>query len=204
MVPSVGDEYVSLRVHANASRPVQRGGGGRTAVAAESGGPVARNRTDYPVRSDRLNAVVAGNKQISFRVYSNAANSVRSGRGRAAVAAESGYPVACDCADNAVWSDLSNAEVGHVGDEQIPLRIYGDVDWRTELSGSGKPIVSAKSPYPAARNRADHAVRRHFSDAVVGAVGDEQIPLGVYINGPREIQLSSSSRPVVSAKSRSA
>src|SRR5439155_1535808 len=91
VVERIGEEQVARRVHRHFVGVVERGGGGRATIAAETRGAVARDGDDVAGGLDHLaDAVVAGvgEEQVARRVQRHARGVVdRGGGGRAIVSA---------------------------------------------------------------------------------------------------------------------
>src|SRR5204862_5439479 len=98
-------------------------------------------------------------------------------RGRAPVAAKGRGSVARQRAHLVRRrSDLADAKVVRVGDEEVAGRIEGDVHGGVELGRRGRAAVTRETTGAAGtRHRADLARRSDLADDAVAAVGDEEV-----------------------------
>ncbi len=108
-----------------------------------------------------------------------------SGRRRAIVTGELGNSVAGHRIDGAIHCYPAHYVIAFVGDIQVPLRVQRNARGEVELRVGRRASVAAISRNARARVGADNSGRVHFSNPIVGFIGDIEISLSVQRNRDR-------------------
>ncbi len=205
VIAAVGDEQVPRRVQGDAHGVVERGAGGRSAVATVAPGPAPRHGADHARGGvDFTNDVVVavGNEEVPRAVYGDVQGIVEFGAGgRPAVAAIVPGAVSDDRLDQARGCiDLANGVVKAVANEEIAGGIHGHGRGIAELRTGGRSAVAAIAPGPAARHVADLARGDvDLTDDAVGAVGNEAVSRTVYRDARGVVKFGAGGRSAVAA-----
>src|SRR5262249_56225609 len=101
--------------------------------------------------------------------------------------------------------DVPDAVVAGVGDEQVAVGVPCPALGGGQLGGGGEAVVAAVAGGAGAGHGDDGARRpHHLADAVVGAVGDEQVAVGVHRHAAGPVQERRGGGPTVAAVSGAA
>src|SRR5258706_4229131 len=163
MVDGVGDEQHTIRADRDRRR-----------CSEYARSAVARDRGDRAVRRALSNAVVGavGDVHVARVIEGKTRREVEiRRRGRTTVAAERGSAAAGKQDDVAAMIDPSYAVVVRVGDEETPIRGYGDPDGCKERGGSRDSAVAGVTALAVSDHGGDRSIRADLADDIVLAVG---------------------------------
>ena len=141
MALEFGEIEVAGGVHRHIAGGDQLDTGGASDIACAAAG----HGSDDAIGADAPHAVVAvvGHVEVSRQVRSQAIGKVElGGRGRAAIAAETGHAGSRQGGDDAAGRDLTHAVVGGVGEVEIAQAVDGDALDGGKLSGGGRAAIA--------------------------------------------------------------
>jgi hypothetical protein len=135
-----------------------------------------------------------GDEEIAGTVHSDSAGGVEPrGSCRPRVSAEASCSVARYSGDDPSWSDLPNAVISLVRNEEVAARIHGDSSREVELGSSRRAPVSTEAGYTSPCNCRQCAIGSNVVYAMVkrAYVGEIETTHAVGRDGLRLIQVLS-------------
>ncbi len=186
IVVGVSDEKIAKVVHCDGRRIVElctHGGDAVVVVASASGAGDRRDELRHSVDSSDAVVGIVSNEQIAEAIERDAGGIEELGGGGDDVIA--GVPTwtahACNSGDEARHHvHTAHAMIRVIGDEQVAEAIHCDTRGEKKIRVGRGDIVTGVATGAVAGDRGDDAGRRiHTADAVIFAVGNEEIPTPV-------------------------
>jgi hypothetical protein len=191
MVEGVGNDDIAIGINRRACRESEARIGGWAVCKAPFAVLPAGDCAHRAIRSDHADAVVVlvGHEDIAIGIDCNASRAIEARiSGWAVYKATCEFAPAGDCAHRVIRSDLADAVVEGVGNDDIAIGIDRYASRAIEACISAWAVCIAPADFTTAGDCAHSVIRSDHADAVVALVGHEDIPIGIDRYASRAIE----------------
>lgn len=142
--------------------------------------------------------MVSNEQIIAIEGYAGGAIQTRASR-QFAVAAESGGAVPGNCRDHPRRTDLPDALIAGIGNEQVTAGVKRQSHWAAQAGTGGEVAIATKADPSVAGNRRDDPVMDQ-ADALIAQIGDVQVTSFANHDRERKLQTGANGGSVVATE----